>query len=760
MKILHLEDNAGDAALVRDLLMEEWPDCFISVVATRDDFVSLLKLGGYDLILSDFALPGFNGLAALDLVREIAPDIPFVFFSGTLGEESAIEAVRSGAADYVVKDRVQRLPMSVRRVLREAAERRGRHRVEEALAQEQYLLRLLMENLPAHVYFKDLHSAFLSVSRSKARRHGLEPEQMKGKSDFDFFPQEQAFRAFEAEQQIIRTGQPLVDVEEKITWPDGSFSWMSATKLPLRDATGRIIGTFGISHDITARKQDEDRIREQAEIINQSPIAIFITALDNRVTYCNEGAMQLYGLPRDQIIGCVPEDLLDEESAIGLRAARAQAAGRGHWTGVVSLTSLVGRTLQVELHLSQIFDAAGQPRARLAIAIDVTEKKKLEEQFLRVQRLEGLGMLAAGIAHDLNNVLAPILMGAPLLQTAVTGAAERKMLEAVESSAARGASLVRQILSFAQGAGGDKALMQPKYLLQDMVGFIRHTFPKSIRLESDIPPDLWPVLGNTTQLHQVMLNLCVNARDAMPDGGTLRLRASNRTLGTAEASLAPNARSGNYLVFEVSDSGTGIPPALLDRIWEPFFTTKGEGKGTGLGLSTVRGIVVSHDGFVTLETAAGQGTTFRVYLPASDDHAPAVRGGSASPIVLDRGGGELVLVADDEVAIRDLIAAILGRSGYRVLAAANGREALALYESRRTEVALVISDLGMPEMGGGKLATALRQINPEVKLLFISGSGSAGPGDQAPEGCFSLPKPFTRDDLLKAIRELMGRPAG
>jgi PAS domain S-box-containing protein len=243
MKILHLEDNPRDAALVRDLLSEEWPECFISVVATRGDFESLLKLGGYDLIISDYQLPGFNGLDALDIVRDIAPDTPFVFFSGTLGEESAIDAVRSGAADYVIKDRVQRLPMSVRRVLREAKERRERHRVEEALAQEQSLLRLLMENLPDHVYFKDLQSAFISVSRSKARSHGLEPEQMKGRSDFEIFGPKHARRAFEDEQRIIRTGEPMIDVEEQITWPDGSVSWMAATKLPLKDTAGNIIGT-------------------------------------------------------------------------------------------------------------------------------------------------------------------------------------------------------------------------------------------------------------------------------------------------------------------------------------------------------------------------------------------------------------------------------------------------------------------------------------------------------------------------------------
>lgn len=759
MKILHLEDNPRDAVLVHDLLTAEWPESFISVVATRDDFVSLLKLGGYDLIISDYQLPGFNGLDALEIVREMAPDIPFVFFSGTLGEESAIDAVRSGAADYVVKDRLQRLPMSVRRVLREAEERRTRHQVEAALAQEQYLLRLMMENLPDHVYFKDLQSAFISVSRSKARSHNLEPEQIKGKSDFDLFSPDHAHKAFQDEQRIIRTGQSILDMEERVTWPDGSVTWVSASKMPLRDPAGKIIGTFGISRDITARKKDEERLREQAEIINEAPIAIFITDLENRITYCNEGAVKIYALPREEIVGRTSDDLLEPESAERLQAARALARGQAHWSGEVALTARGGRSIQAELHLSQIADAAGQPRARLCIAIDVTEKKKIEEQFLRVQRLEGLGLLAAGIAHDLNNILAPILMGAPLLRMTAKEPGERRMLEAIESSAGRGAALVRQILSFAQGAGGDKTDVQPKYLLQDMTGFIRQTFPKSIELDLKTEPDLWTVQGNATQLHQVLLNLCVNARDAMPEGGTLRLRAANRVLDEAAAQGSPDARPGAYLMIEVGDTGSGIPPQILQRMWEPFFTTKGEGKGTGLGLATVRGIVAGHGGFVLLDTAVGRGTTFQVFLPATEAAAAAGPGAGTAHPFLSLGRGELVMVVDDEQSIRDLLVAILGRSGYRVLAAANGREALALYEPRVAEVALVITDLGMPEMGGSQLAARIRALNPDAKLLFMSGAGTTGPGDQAPDGSFTLPKPFTRDDLLKTVRELIGAPA-
>ncbi len=758
MKILHLEDNPRDAALARDMITAEWPDCFISVVVARNDFVSLLKLGGYDLILSDYQLPGFNGLEALQLAREFAPDIPFIFFSGTLGEERAIDAVRSGAADYVVKDRMQRLPVSVQRVLREAGELRDRRRVEQALAQEQYLLRLLMENLPAHVYFKDLHSAYLSVSRSKAHSHGLEPEQLKGKSDFEMFGHEHARRAFADEQRIISSGEAMIDVEEKIVWPDGKLSWMSATKLPLRDASGRIVGTFGISHDITARKVAEDRIREQAEIIDHAPVAIVITRLDNKVTYCNTSALALYGVTQQELLGHDHDDFLELETIDQLSAGRIAIQAGGQWTDVVTVITQAGRQFEGEFHMSAIKDAAGKVQACLYIAIDVTEKKKLEAQFLRAQRLESLGMLAAGIAHDLNNVLAPVLMGAPLLRSRNMPAADLQVLESIESSAGRGAALVRQILSFAHGAGGSKVLIQVKHLIRDVADLTKQTFPKNIRLDEQVPGNLWAVQGNPTQLHQVVLNLCVNARDAMPDGGVLKLHAENRRLTEAEAKAWPDGRPGTFVVIEVGDTGTGIPPEILTRIWEPFFTTKGEGKGTGLGLATVRGIAASHNGFVTLETAVGKGTTFCVFLPVVDQEVapqPGKPGASGHPFFV-RGRGELVLAVDDEQYIRDLIVTILSRFGYRVMAAANGQEAVALYTPRVGEVALVITDLGMPGIGGVKLAATLKRLNPEVRMLFISGGtlGAETPG----RGEIVLPKPFTGEDLLGHVHRALAAP--
>ncbi len=762
LKILHVEDNPRDAEIVRDMLSTEWPDCAITVVQTRDAFGDELGRGGYDLVLSDFQLPGFNGLEALEMTRTRAPDVPFIFFSGTIGEERAIEAVRAGAADYVIKDRMQRLPVSIQRVLREAEATRARRRMEEALAQEQYLLFMLMQNLPDYVYFKDPQSRFIAVSRSMAQRMGISATEMKGKTDFDLFTETHAREAYEDEQRIIRTGEAILDKEERETWADGTVTWASTTKLPLRDAAGAIVGTFGISRDITARKQAEERIREQAEIIEQAPVAVIITDLDGRVVYCNGSAVQLYGVPREACVGRKVDELLTTDTLNHLNAARLVVERTGHWTGEIPVLTRGGRQFQAELHLSVIHDDTGRPRGRLSMAIDITEKQKIQEQFLRAQRLESLGMLAAGISHDLNNILAPVLMGAPLLRLRATHPSDLRVLDTIESSVSRGAGLVRQILSFAHGAGGGKTLIQAKHLLRDISQFIEQTFPKNLVLALDIPNDLWTVQGNPTQVHQVLLNLCVNARDAMPGGGTLRITASNRLLpSSSEGSVGHHTASGAYLMIEVADTGTGIPPELLDKIWDPFFTTKGEGKGTGLGLATVRGIVTSHGGFVQVETEIGAGTTFRILLPAAEQTesaAPASR--SMAPFLI-RGRGELILVVDDESSIRELVTATLSQYGYRVLVAANGTEAMALYAPRMREIALVITDVSMPEMGGDELALALSRLNPSVRLLFMSGVAGHLPDLARQPGAHVLTKPFPLDRLVTSVsKALAPNPVG
>jgi signal transduction histidine kinase len=384
------------------------------------------------------------------------------------------------------------------------------------------------------------------------------------------------------------------------------------------------------------------------------------------------------------------------------------------------------------------------------------ERRATEEQMLRVQRLENIGMLAAGIAHDFNNVLAPVLMGIPLLRDRLNSEGDRRLMTSIETSVQRGAGLVRQILGFAHGVTGEPQLIQPKHLIRELVEVIGHTFPKTIRIQDDTEPGLWPLTTNPTQFHQVLLNLCVNARDAMPAGGTLRLRASNQQMDEAALAGFPGARPGPHLLIEVTDTGTGIPPEVLERMWDPFYTTKEAGRGTGLGLSTVRGIVESHQGSITVQTRPCYGTTFQILLPASPSKEAELD--AAVGAVIPRGQGELILVADDDASVRDTTSAALTGHGYRVLAAADGTEALALFAPRSLEIRLVVTDLDMPNLDGSALARIVRNLNPSTRILTVSGSADAeDPRRKAPLAGAFLAKPFSREVLLGTIHELLRR---
>ena len=333
-------------------------------------------------------------------------------------------------------------------------------------------------------------------------------------------------------------------------------------------------------------------------------------------------------------------------------------------------------------------------------------------------------MLASGIAHDFNNVLAPIVFAGPLLRDSVSDPKDQRILDTLELSAERGVRLVRQILSFAQGSTGEQQLVQVKHLARDVLTMASETFPKSIEFEHHIPSDLWLVEGNPTHIHQMLLNLCVNARDAMPNGGKLTLAASNLHLTQEEAERIPGARQGDWIVLEVRDTGTGIPPQVLPRIWEPFFTTKSADKGTGLGLGTVRGIVVSHRGFIDVQTELGKGTSFRVFLPVAEGQT--VRAEGEESAVVPMGNGELIIVAEDDQSVRDMISDILGKNGYRVLGCADGLEALRAFTTRSNDASLLITDVDMPNLNGAELARLVSLLRPDLPVIAMSGLSGRG----------------------------------
>ncbi len=508
------------------------------------------------------------------------------------------------------------------------------------------------------------------------------------------------------------------------------------------------------------QRQDADAItREQAALLDAASDAIILKDLAGRILFWNCGAEQIFGWPAAEAVGQGSRELLHFEPGKfddALRLLRQHE----HWYGELQTRTRDGRTLTMEVRWTLVRDEAGEPKSILAINTDITERKALEAKFLRVQRLESIGALAGGIAHDFNNILAPILMSVALLQREVKSEMGRSMLATLHMCAQRGADLVGQVLSFARGVEGKRITVNLVHLLRDIQKIVRETFPKNIEFIFRPSPDLQTVTGDPTQLHQVFMNMCVNARDAMPNGGTLAMTIANVMLDEVYAGMNPEARPGPYLVVEVADTGTGIRPAHLERIFEPFFTTKEVGKGTGLGLSTSLGIVRGHGGFITVYSEPARGTQFKVHLPANT-RAEVVDVAAVEPGAIPHGAGELVLVVDDEESIRSIAQLTLERHGYHVLLAANGAEAVALYAAQRDLIAVVLTDMAMPVMDGPSTIIALKALNPQVRIIGSSGLAADARVAKAQSAGvhYFVPKPYTAAKMLVVLAQVLHEAA-
>jgi signal transduction histidine kinase/ActR/RegA family two-component response regulator len=460
----------------------------------------------------------------------------------------------------------------------------------------------------------------------------------------------------------------------------------------------------------------------------------------------------MYGWKAAEALGTSAFELLYKKVSLHAQALQSVRT-TGEWYGELEKVTQAGKEIVVESRWTLIRDEQGQPKSILCVDTDITEKKQLTAQFLRAQRLESIGTLASGIAHDLNNVLAPILMSAQLLQLKTDDARSLQILQAIETNAKRGAALIKQVLSFARGVEGQHSILQLRHLLAEIKQVVKETFPKSIAVYTDIAPDLWTVIGDATQLHQVLMNLCVNARDAMSNGGVLKIAAENFFVDEHYAGMHLEAKVGTYIAITVADTGMGMSAAVKERIFEPFFTTKEIGQGTGLGLSTVMGIVKGHGGFIQVTSEEEKGTQFQVYLPTKD----GVEQQRSPEREIPFGNGELILVADDEAAIREIITTSLEAHNYRVLTATDGIDAIATYVQHRAEISLVMVDMMMPAMDGMTTIRTLQKLNSEVKVIATSGLAANDKllttvGDRVKA---FLVKPYTAQELLKTIRRLL-----
>jgi PAS domain S-box-containing protein len=531
---------------------------------------------------------------------------------------------------------------------------------------------------------------------------------------------------------------------------------VSRTVFVIRDGFGEPRYLATVTRDITKRRWAEQQIADQASLLDKAQDAIVALDLDNKVLFWNQGAERLYGWTCHEVLGRNVSELFYKNYK-KFEEVGDLTMSRGEWSGELVHLTKDRREITVESRRTLIRDHEGNPKSMLIINTDITEKKKIEAQFMRAQRMESIGTLAGGIAHDLNNILAPILMSIDILKEETNSPNAGEILETIEISAKRGADIVRQVLSFARGIEGERVEIQPKHLLRDLEKIIKDTFPKDIKLKFLIPNDTWTILGDPTQVHQILLNLCVNARDAMPLGGTLSIGVENSVIDEQYASMNLQAKAGHYVKISVTDTGSGIPPQLLDKIFEPFFTTKDLSKGTGLGLSTVSTIVRSHGGFINVYSEVGKGTSFTVYLRAVEA-SPAQRKAQTQWLNLPRGKGETILVVDDEASILSITCQTLLAFGYQVMKAADGAEALAVYADHKGEIAVVITDMMMPVLDGPAFIHALRRMNPAVKIIAASGLNNEVNIAKLTDAGVKhfLTKPFTTETLLKALQELLG----
>lgn len=501
-------------------------------------------------------------------------------------------------------------------------------------------------------------------------------------------------------------------------------------------------------------EEAEGRIRDQAVLLDRVPDAILVRDLNHRILYWNQSAERLYGWKATEAVGALENDLIGHDAELQ-EAAFDDLMENGEWAGEVQQETRDGKLLKVESRLSLVRDDHGIPKSIIAINNDVTEVRRMEAQYLRAQRMESMGTLAGGIAHDLNNVLSPITMSVDLLKMRETNPESLKVLSAIESSAKRGADIVRQVLTFARGVEGEMLPVAMDDLIAEVIKFATETFPKKITVRSDIASDLPTVRGDATRLHQVLLNLCVNARDALPSGGEISISACNMDIDDHDSGMAAEVAPGPYIKISVEDNGIGMSAEVTAKLFEPFFTTKKLGAGTGLGLSTSLLIIKSHGGFVRVYSEEGKGTCFNIYFPT--ERGTAVKKTDSPLVDRPRGNGETILLIDDEASIREIIQNILTAFGYRVVTACDGAEAARIYLRLRDKIDLVITDLMMPSMDGLSIIRVLLRMDPELRIIAASGLCAKNTVDDAVNAGAKqfICKPYTVGTLLVALREVL-----
>ena len=765
LRILVLEDRPADAELMLREVRRAGYEPEWNRVETEQEYLDQLGQG-WELILADYTLPQFTGLRALELLKVRQLDIPIIIVSGTIGEDAAVDAMKAGANDYVMKAHLARLGPSVERALREATEQREHKKVDEALKAERRQLRTLIDNLPDCIYVKDVHHRFVLANNAVARRVGVaNPAQLIGHTDAEFHPAELATQYMADERQVLQSGIGIYDREERVMTAEGVKRWSSTTKVPLRDGIGSVIGLVGISRDITERKQAEKELRASEEkhraIISASPVPMALSDERDQITFLNPAFVQTFGYTLEDIPAIErwwPKAYPDPEYRHQVVAfwkaelERVKRTGSTFSPMEVNVTCKNGKLRTVLVSSASLL--TGFVSDNLVILYDLTERKQAETELLKMQKLQSVGTLAGGIAHDFNNILLGLFGNISLAKDELSREHPAySLLEDAEKSMNRAVRLTKQLLTFAKGGDPVKDDISLGPLVDEVVRF--DLSGSNVSLVYRQADDLWPTEADTGQIQQVVSNLTMNARQAMHQSGHLFVTLENAEV---PAAAIPGLPPGRYVKVTVRDEGAGIDPKVIDQIFDPYFTTKQT--GSGLGLATVYSIIRKHNGHIGVFSELGKGTTFTFFLPASDSPPPAAAKTPAAEGPSSHRTSR-ILVMDDEESIRELTARMLKPCGYSIATAPGGQEALLLYKQAMADgkpFDAVIMDLTIPGgIGGKEVLKDILAFDPHVRAIVSSGYADdpvmANYADYGFKG--TVTKPYTQRELREVVDQAL-----